>query len=145
SIRPNGAAQLTGSNIMSRAAAVSPAQSGASAVLQPNQDEFRQYFGKLAFALPHKLADDPLFSLARLSKAAERCSGRFYMANGVTAHDARFSEMTSRRAIASALENLQTSNSWAKISNVGASDPAYLDVQHAVLKEVQELSGRPIL
>jgi hypothetical protein len=114
-------------------------------LLQADRDEFRQCFGVSAFALQHSMVGDPLFSLPRLAKAAERCSDRFFVAGGLTNRNASWSDMQRKRLVAGAVEELQDSHSWMKISNVGGSDPDYLDVQRAFLEEVQELSGRPIL
>jgi hypothetical protein len=114
-------------------------------VLQADRDEFRHCFGASAFALRHRLADHPLFSLSRLAKAVERCSGRGVAASGLTNVDATFSEMKAKRLVASAVEELHASNSWIKISDIVPSDPDYGEVQDAVLHEAQELSGRPIL
>jgi hypothetical protein len=114
-------------------------------VLQADRDEFRRCFGVSAFALRHSLADNPLFSLPRLAKVAERCSGRSHIADGLPNVDAKFSEMKRRGMVVSAIEDLQASNSWIKISNIGGSEPEYAELQTVFLKDVQDLSGQPIL
>src|SRR5579872_5032325 len=131
---------------MSRTIIAPNAQPRNTTVLQVDRDKFRQCFGISAFALKHNLADNPLFSLPRLSKAAAQCSDRLYVASGVTNTDADWSEMRGKRLVAPGpVEEVQVTPTWMKISNICASDPEYLDVQRAVLQEVEELSDRPIL
>jgi hypothetical protein len=130
---------------MSGATAASAAQLCNPPVLQGDSNEFRRCFGVSAFVLRHSLAHHPLFSLPRLAKAAERCPSRVCVADGLTNPDACFLAMRGKRLVAGTIEDLQASSSWMKISNIGASDPDYMDLQRAVLWEAEKLSGRPIV
>jgi hypothetical protein len=114
-------------------------------IFQADHEEFRRCFGSSAFALRHALADDHLFSLPRLAKAAERCADRFFSAGGMTRTDGTFSEMRRKQLVGAAITELDGLSSWAKISSIADADREYLDIQNSLLLEIQRLSGRPIL
>lgn len=107
--------------------------------------DFRQCFGRRAFALEHHLETDPLFSLPRLAQAASRC--RHYAARRVKNTEASFnmSELVSGRAISDVLDSLQDSHAWIKLSSIDVSDPDYKDVVRRFLQGIQNLTDRPIV
>jgi hypothetical protein len=119
-------------------------------VLQSNSTEFQKCFGFTAFALRYRLAENPLFSLAALEATAASWMklnrhDRFVVVGGQTRADAKFSEMTERDRIASAITALPTSGSYIKISNINAVNPAYNDLMREALRDAQDLLGQPLL
>lgn len=119
-------------------------------VLQGDKAEFQRCFGLTAFALRHRLAENPLFSVAALEDAAASWMrlnrrDRFVVVGGQTRTDAKFSEMTERDRLSGAIMALPHSDSYIKISNINAVKPEYDDLMHEALRDAQDLMGRPLL
>jgi Cupin-like domain len=119
-------------------------------VLQSNRAEFQRCFGSAAFALRHRLAGNPLFSLVALEDAAASWMklnrhDRFVVVGGQTRADAKFSEMAEQDRIAGAITALPNSGSYIKISNINAVNPAYDNLMHEALRDAQDLLGQPLL
>ncbi len=100
-------------------------------------------FLKKPFQLQHKLADNPLFSLARLvqlaksmpADAIEYNSGK--VAVGVKPEDIPKINMAAEDVI----KSIETASAWMVIKHV-ENDPAYGKMLHQFVREANEAAGR---
>lgn len=115
-----------------------------------DRDLFRECFGVRAFLLRHHLADNPLFSIARLANAAELLlkagyGDNFKVNHGTYKTDAVFAEMGAKQKLLTVFDQLPHSDSWIRLSDVGKVDPDYGDVVRAAIQDVEDLYGQPIV
>lgn len=115
-----------------------------------DRSQFRESFGVSAFLLRHRLADSPLFSIARLANAAELLlssgHGDNFKVNHATHRPgASFAEMGAKQKLLTAIDDLPDSDSWIKLSNLSRVDPDYMDVVRTAIRDVENLSGQPIV
>jgi Cupin-like domain len=118
-------------------------------VFENDPAAFAANFRLAAFSTRHHLANHPLFSLERLAAVAEqlmksRRGFRFVNRDAQGQLDARFSDIPDRRRVSTAFNELERSNAWIKLSNVGDVDEEYTALMQAAVQEMEILSGQPI-
>jgi hypothetical protein len=126
-------------------------QLAGSRTLLADPREFQQKFNVKPFMFNHDLANSSLFSLPRLAAVAERMLARGDDKNVVTRggksnfSDAKFSAMPLKERLAETVRRIADENVWLKLTSVDTADPEYDELRQRVLREVEELSGRPLL
>jgi Cupin-like domain len=117
-----------------------------------NPNEFRDRFGRLPFALSHRLHETDLFSLPRLDAAAAKAvaatkakgNAKFVNKDGLSRVSAKFHEAAQRDQVEGAVLGLKESGAWMKISNICAVDSAYRDLLNDILADIELWSGVPV-
>jgi hypothetical protein len=132
-------ADLPGSNSRQR----------ALKVLDVHVDTFGRLFGLLPFALHHRLASSGLFTQDRLAATAQklidtRPEGRFVFFQAGNKTSGKFADMRRQKPFAAALEQLQTSSCWLKLTDVGEVDPELDEVYWQTVEDAEALLGVPI-
>lgn len=115
-----------------------------------DRDLFRECFGVRAFLLRHRLADNPLFSIARLAHAAELLlkaghGDNFKVNHGTYKTDAAFAEMGAKQKLLTVFDQLPDSDSWIRLSDVGKVDPDYRDVVRTAIQDLEDIHGEPLV
>lgn len=125
-----------------------PIASGRS--LEANPAQFARDFNVKSFLFRHSLAGNPLFKLQRLSVLAERMLERgelqkFVALGGqATSGSMKFADMRPQAKLADTVRRLEDGGSWLKISSANVIDSEYDDLLHALLRDIEELSGAPL-
>lgn len=122
---------------------------GVERVFLADPAEFSSNFDRHPFGLRHTLAEHPLFSVGKLAQVAQQLmeSGRGYRFVNREAQpnlNARFDAIPARKQVVSAFHDLERSNAWMKLKNVGDVEPAYTDILNRAIDDISELSGVPI-
>lgn len=106
-------------------------------------------FGRRSFLFRHRLVESGLFTIPRLMRAAEHLlrSGREFRLVARQAQqriDTRFDQAPLRERVAAAFLDLESSNSWVKLNNVGDVDGDYAALLDDCVDEISNLAGRDL-
>jgi hypothetical protein len=119
-------------------------------VLDADSVIFRQRFGRVPFALQHKLTSSGLFTIDRLAATAQKMiatgrSSRLVIFRGGQKPGDKFSEMKRRKPFAAAVSELETSNCWVTFVNISEVVPELNDLYQAALRDVEILLDTPFV
>jgi Cupin-like domain len=119
-------------------------------VLNADPTTLRQCFGHVPIALRHGLASSGLFTIDRLTAAAEKMlatgrAGRLAIFDGPQAAGDVFSKMKRRKSTAAAVPQLARLHCWVTFININEVDRELDDVYRSTLQDVERLLGAPIL
>jgi hypothetical protein len=117
---------------------------------EADRNLFRASFGRTAFMMQHRLAQDPLFSLPRLAAAAARLiesgrGSRFTVRAGSHSVNTPYTHGSARPQSLSAFYDIETSDSFIKLGNISEVDKAYAAVSRAVVADTEAMLGHAIL
>ncbi|HEY5781156.1 MAG TPA: cupin-like domain-containing protein [Lysobacter sp.] len=117
---------------------------------EADRNLFRASFGRTAFMMQHRLAQDPLFSLPRLAAAAARLiesgrGSRFTVRAGSHSVNTPYTHGSARPQSLSAFYDIETSDSFIKLGNISEVDEAYAAVSRAVVADTEAMLGHAIL
>jgi hypothetical protein len=117
--------------------------------LEANPAQFARDFNVKSFLFRHSLGGNPLFKLPRLQVLAERMLERgalqkFVALGGQATGGMKFADMRPQAKLADTVGRLEDGGSWLKLSSVNVIDSEYDNLLHALLRDIEELSGAPL-
>ena len=117
---------------------------------EADRNLFRASFGRTAFMMQHRLAQDPLFSLPRLAVAATRLiesghGNRFNVRAGSHSAETPYLQSSRRPQALSAFYDIESSDSFIKLTNISEVDEEYAAVCRAVVADTEAMLGHAIL
>jgi hypothetical protein len=121
------------------------------AVLDAEAALFREAFNRRSFAFPHRLANNPLFSVPRLAETAQTIldksdSGRFVVFDARSfGADTGFGTMSAHNQLSESVRRLPEGRTWLKISSANEADPDYAEVLRQIIRDIADLTGRDLV
>lgn len=111
---------------------------------------FRDTFDRAPLRLSHNLATTGLFTLERIAALVETAIGSGHMNRLALleplGHPGRgFAEKLFRKPHPGMVAEAANARHWLAVQNAGAVDPAYQELYHEVIREVEQLLGQPLL
>lgn len=124
-------------------------QQRALRVLVADPATVRECHGRRPFALGHTLVSSGLFTISRMASVAERMiatgrENRFTLCEGGKETGAKLGDMRLVKPFAAAVAQLENSNSWLKLTDVGAFDPELDALYRELIQDVETLLDTPI-
>ena len=121
---------------------------GGLRVLDSDLTKFRECFGRVPFALHHRLASSGLFTINRLTAIAEKMiatgrSDRLGMFSGAQGPSDR--QRARKNPAAAALARLESANYWITFINISEVDPEFDALYRETLQDVEALLGVPVI
>jgi hypothetical protein len=111
---------------------------------------FREAFNRRSFALHHRLANHPLFTIPRLADAAQAIldkndGGRFVVFDAKSFQAGTgFGATSAHNQLAESVRRLPEGRTWLKISSANEADPDYAEVLRQIISDISELTGRDL-
>lgn len=108
---------------------------------------FEENFNRRSFAFRHHLADHPLFTIARLARAAQTIldsgdQGRFVVFDAKAFRpDTGFGVSTRHDQLGNAVRMLAEGRTWIKLSSANEADPEYAELLRQIIRELASLTG----
>jgi hypothetical protein len=121
------------------------------ALLDAEAALFREAFNRRSFAFPHRLANNPLFTVPRLADAAQAIldkgdAGRFVVFDAKSFEAGTgFGTMSAHNQLAESVRRLPEGRTWLKISSANEADPEYAQVLRQIIRDIADLTGRDLV
>ncbi len=123
-------------------------ETAATPIIETKSRDFNECFNRSPFLFRHTLGSHPLFSLARLAKAAETMLAgsnpdHFVHRAGDGAPGGGL-DRAARERVAEAVAHVDRPGSWIKLTKIQDADPEYKELLDQILRELEERSGVPL-